>query len=422
VRILHIAWEYPPLVYGGLGRHVGALATAQAELGHDVVVVTQAQELAVDEVVAGVRVIRVPRDSSELAFTETNLVAWVAGLEGALTRAVVQLSNDWQADIVHGHDWMVAHAAVAAGELFDVALVTTIHATEVGRHQGWLPSELSATIHDTESWLAQQSTRLIACSAHMSWEISTLFDVPEAVITVVPNGIDASVWRTSAETRAAARARFAPQSPLLVFSGRLEWEKGVHTLLDAMVPLGIAVPSLRLAIAGKGGKEADIRTKISALHLAEWVELVGWLPEDELHALVACADVAIVPSLYEPFGLVALEAAALGTPLVVAAAGGLAEFADEGKVALTFSPGDPVELALAVQHVLNDPAAAQQRSDAATQALTARYSWPRIADQTSTAYAQAHQDGRRPVTPAPNGDSHWNPASGVAGKNLLYQS
>jgi glycogen(starch) synthase len=268
-------------------------------------------------------------------------------------------------------------------------LVATVHATEVGRHQGWLPNELSRDIFSVEWWLANNSSRVIACSHSMKRETVALFGVPERRVAVVPNGIDLTEWRTTDRARRAARERYAPDGPLLVHTGRLEWEKGLHTLLDAMPRLRRALPGVRLVVAGRGSKEFDLHQQAKRLHLGDDVAFVGWLPEDDLHALLAAADAAIVPSLYEPFGLVALEAAALGAPAVVADSGGLGEFADDGRVALTFPPGDPIGLADAVVATCAQPDATRRRVDAASQAVQRDYTWARVAEMTHAVYLDA---------------------------------
>lgn len=389
MRILHVAWEYPPLVYGGLGRHVGALAQAQARAGDEIVVVTQTSGAADELDDDGVRVVRVPRDPPQLAFSESTLLAWVSGLEHALTRSIALLKQDWCPDIVHAHDWMVTHSAVSARALCRRPIVATFHATEAGRHQGWLPNDLSRAIHTVEWWLAQESSRVITCSAHMQWEVMRLFEVPDKRISVIPNGIDLTEWTTTAEGRQAAREKYARGVPLIVFAGRLEWEKGIHTLLDTMLLVRRQFRDVRLVVAGRGGKESELHRVAQRLRLGDTVEFTGWLPEDELHALIAAADVSIVPSLYEPFGLVALEAAALGTPVIVSESGGLAEFADDGRVALTFHPGDPDALADAIASALNDPEAMARRSVTALHELETVYNWQRVAALTREAYESA---------------------------------
>ena len=207
--ILHLSWEYPPLVYGGLGRHIHALAEEQARQGHEVVVLTQTEGEPEAGTHNGVTVVRTPRDVPIVPFDAGHLLGWVAGLEHSLTRSLARLSGRFEPEVVHAHDWMVAHTAVTSQVLVDRPLVTTFHATEAGRHQGWLTDDLSVSIHTVEWWLAQHSTRVISCSTHMKWEIEKLFEVDAARVDVVPNGIDTRAWQADPDAAAPPE----PESP-----------------------------------------------------------------------------------------------------------------------------------------------------------------------------------------------------------------
>lgn len=400
MRVLHVAWEYPPLIYGGLGRHVDALTRAQAQRGDDVTVLTQSSEGRFsDENVHGVRVIRAPHDPPQLAFSEETLLAWVLSMQTGMLRAAHGLG---QVDIVHAHDWVTAHAAIGLRDaLPSPALVGTIHATEAGRHQGWLPGPLSDAIHSVEHWLAHEAQRVIVCSQHMRTEAHGLFDLPQERISVIANGIDLKRWRASTTLTAQVRDAHAPHGPLVVFVGRLEWEKGAHTLIDALPRLKRRNPGLRAVIAGRGGHESQLTDQVRARRLGRTVDFVGWLPEPRLHALIAAADVLVVPSIYEPFGLVAIEGAALGTPLVVARTGGLAEFVEDGVTGRTFEPGSAVGLADAVTAALHDDSGAQRMARAARTRLRESYGWSRIADDTQAAYVQARRAPRATDSPSP---------------------
>jgi glycogen(starch) synthase len=387
--ILHLSWEYPPIVYGGLGRHVHALAEQQAVQGHEVVVVTQTEGAPGTAKIAGVTVVRAPRDVPFVPLDNTNLLTWVSGLEHSMTRSVVRLSRHWRPDVIHAHDWMVAHVAAAAGDVFRRPVVTTFHATEAGRHQGWLPPGLPQSIHAVEWWLSANSTRVVTCSSHMRWETNRLFGVGLQKSDVVPNGINPARWSIDHDISATGPKCRPTEGPMIVFTGRLEWEKGVHILLDAIALLKKQHPNVRLAIAGKGGKALELRRQCHRLKLGKSVSFEGWLPERELHALVAEADVAVVPSLYEPFGLVALEAVALGTPIVVSGTGGLTEIADNDRVGLTFLRGDAESLATTIDSVLVDTEATSKRMATAARALSDRYSWERVAEATSRTYEKA---------------------------------
>src|SRR3954454_5891420 len=199
-----LSWEYPPVVYGGLGRHAHALSEALAQAGHEVTVVTQhAQGAAYDEVVGGVRVVRPPADPPLMP--REDLLAWVLSLNHSLGRAATRLATQSPFDVLHAHDWVVAHAAAATKSAATLPLVATMHATEAGRHQGWLPGPLSRAIHTTEWWLTFEARRVITCSSHMRWEVTRLFDLPPDSVDVVPAGIDLASWHVDDELASEAR-------------------------------------------------------------------------------------------------------------------------------------------------------------------------------------------------------------------------
>lgn len=385
MRILHLSWEYPPVLYGGLGRHVHALAEAQAAAGDDVVVLTQsAPGAAPDEIVNGVRVIRVVRDAPDVADWRLGFIEWTFGFNVAVARAGIALARDWRPDVVHGHDWLVAQAAVLIQEAATVPFVLTMHATESGRQGGVLHTDVSHMIDSTEYWAVEHADGIIVCSDYMRREIAGLFGRPAEDISVIPNGIDPAQWRASASRRRSMRERYG--SPLVVFSGRLEAEKGVQTLIDAMPELRRAVPGVRLVVVGVGGAMADLTTRVRRRRLGDSVTFAGYVSESDLRAIVAAGDVAVVPSTYEPFGFVALEAMCLGTPLVAARTGGLAEIVQDGKTGWLVPAGDPAALAASLAQVLTDPSTARRRVAQARRDVADRFGWSSIAAQTRAAY------------------------------------
>src|SRR5436305_9706585 len=188
---------------GGLGRHVLALATSLAAAGHEVTVVTRhAADAPVEELREGVRVVRAPEDPPSFPLATPTLLASTMAFNHALTRAALHATLTDTYDLIHAHDWLVTHTAVTLRDHLGVPLVATIHATEAGRHQGWLPEEMNRTIHTVEYWLGHEASRVITCSAYMSWEVSRLLDLDAGKVTVIPNGVDAPVW--PAPPRAAA--------------------------------------------------------------------------------------------------------------------------------------------------------------------------------------------------------------------------
>ena len=396
---MHIAWEYPPLVYGGLGRHVHALAVAQAENGHDVTVITQQVDSEPrTEVLEGVTVVR-RSPTPALDFVPDNLLSWVGELDVSLAAAATAQVATMAAagtpvDVIHCHDWMTTQAGVAAAQAAGVPLVATIHATERGRHQGHLPGDISVAVDATERRLCQAADELITCSQAMRNDVITQLGANPDMVVVLPNGIDEGVWRTEESQRRRARVRWGGTGPLLMFTGRLEVEKGIYTMLDALPAILDQFPDARLVVAGQGGQGGQFDTDIAERGLSPAVIRAGWLSEEELKALIAAADVALVPSIYEPFGLVALEAMALGTPVVAARTGGLADIVDNGRTGLTFAPGDPGELAAAVVETLSDPRAAAARADLARAELPKRFNWQHIAEDTVAVYERAQRSPR----------------------------
>lgn len=395
-----LSWEFPPLVVGGLGRHVDALSRELAAAGHDVRVVTRGDgRLPVDERVHGVRVHRAEADPIAIDFSTETLLAWSQAAEHALIRAALPVIRRWRPDVVHAHDWLVAQSGVTLAQLTGRPLVVTMHATEAGRHHRWLPKPLNLAIHSVERWLAHQAAAVITCSSAMHDEATELFEVPAEHVSVIPNGIDPGRWRAPARQRAAVRAGLAGDGPLLVFAGRLVHEKGVQTLLDALRPLRAAYPGLKLAVAGTGVHEKELHARARRLRIARSVEWLGFVPEDELGAVLGAADVAVVPSLYEPFGIVALEAAAAHTPLVVAETGGLRDLVANGVAAASFPARDAGALASAVRRVLDDPATARRAVKRADRLIRRDYTWHAVAVHTAELYARVRADAAAPGGP-----------------------
>jgi glycogen(starch) synthase len=395
MRVLMLSWEYPPVVVGGLGRHVHALATALAASGHEVTVVARHAEGApLDEMREGVRVVRAPSDPPVVPFTD--LLAWAMAFNHSLTRAALRAAEQSTPDVLHAHDWLVAHTAATVKDHLGAPLVATLHATEAGRHQGWLPGPVNQAIHSVEWWLTYEARRVITCSEHMRWEVTRLFDLPPDKVDALGNGIRPADWSPGAERVAAARSRWAgaEPGPLLLLTARLEWEKGVQTALGAMSRLRRVHPRARLVIAGTGTQEDALKAEARRRRLGRSVVFAGHLPQPELAALAAAADVALVPSLYEPFGLVALESAAAGTPLVVSDTGGLREFVEHGVTGLRVPPEDPGALARAAALILHDQVLARRLSRAARARVCQDHSWDAVAERTVAVYRRAAQQER----------------------------
>jgi glycogen(starch) synthase len=401
MKILMVSWEYPPVVVGGLGRHVHHLAIELAAAGHEVVVLARrpmgsdaATHPTHSFIEDRVLVVAVAEDPPCFDFG-ADMLAWTLAMGHAMVRAGMALSkpgiaDGWTPDLVHAHDWLVAHPAIALAEYFDVPLVSTIHATEAGRHSGWVSGRVNRQVHSVEWWLARESDALITCSASMREEVERLYGPELPPQTVIRNGIDMGSWTFRERTP-------HPGPPRLLYVGRLEYEKGIQDAIAALPRIRRAHPGTTLTIAGVGTQFDWLRERARTHRVARAVNFVGRLDHAELLSWLHGADAIVLPSRYEPFGIVALEAAAAGTPLVTSSAGGLGELVVDGVTGASFEPADVNGLVEAVGAVLDDPAAAQSRAYAARERLTADFAWEVVAAETSLVYQAAKRKVRNPL-------------------------
>ena len=341
MRVLILSWEYPPLIEGGLARHVRKLAENLVAQDVEVHVLARGlEESPPEEELDGVVVHRVreperPRDLTEF-------VTWIEHMNADMLAAGVEVGDRYSFDVVHGHDWLVAVAGDHLAKRFRCPLVVTIHATEYGRHQGWVDKHPQSYIHGVERWMANRAERVITCSAYMREHVADIYGLEEDRIAVIPNGIDPSEL-VPVDDLDTLRARFAePDERLVLLVGRLVYEKGFQLALEALPGVIERLGNVRFIVAGSGTAEADLKRQASELGLDEHGVFLGWIGDDVLHSLYRIADLTVVPSLYEPFGLVALEAMASGCPCIVADTGGLREIVPaDDRVGLRFNGGDP---------------------------------------------------------------------------------
>jgi glycogen(starch) synthase len=382
VRVLMLSWEYPPLVVGGIAAHVDGLARAMTRAGHEVVVFSlHHPNVGDDEVVEGVRVLRANTDLPWLP--DDDLVARMSSANHQLTQLAARLGR-WKPQVVHAHDWLVAWSADTLKTLWNVPLVATIHATERGRHGGYVPQGPPAEINSIEWWLTYQAREVIACSRFMVNEVLDGFELPSDKVHLVPNGVDTHHWHVGADLGSPVQ-----REPLVVAWGRIQYEKGFQVLARAIGHLRHQVPGIRCVIAGRGGYLAELQSQIDVEGVGDRVHLAGFVPDDELRALLRRAGCVVIPSLYEPFGIVALEGMAAGAPTIVARTGGLAEIVEGTDAGLLFEPGNHVELAARIREVLgNQELAASMRTKAAS-LLADKYTWDAIAASTLGVYRAA---------------------------------
>jgi glycogen(starch) synthase len=396
VRALILSWEYPPIVEGGLARHVRKLSEQLVRQGHDVHVLTRGGgHLEAEEDRHGVTVHRVrepefPRDDLD-AF-----IAWVDHMNDDMLAAGTELGGGF--DLVHSHDWLVAAAARKLARRRRLPWLVTVHATEYGRHQGWVDKHPQSHIHAVEKRMVRAADRVITCSHYMRGHVRDVFGVEG--VTVIPNGIDPTDLQPVADLP-RLRARFAaPDEKLVLLVGRLVYEKGFHLALDALPGLIRRVGGVRFLVAGSGTAEAELKAQAERLGLMEHGTFLGWTGDDTLHSLYRIADLCLVPSLYEPFGLVALEAMASGCPTIVADTGGLREVVPAGRrVGLRFRARSTRSLErMAYQLLTSDDLRERLVAEASEHVLG--FDWADVARQTADVYASlavGHAARRAPL-------------------------
>jgi glycogen(starch) synthase len=400
MRILLLSWEYPPVVEGGLARHVRKLSEQLVGDGVDVHVLTRGGgHLPAHEDRHGVTVHRVREPTYPQGDVEA-FVRWVDAMNEDMLEAGAELCAGHEFDLVHSHDWLVAGAAQGLARRIGCPWVVTVHATEYGRHQGWVDKHPQSHIHAVEGRMVRRADRVIACSNYMRGHIASAFKTSPRRVTVIPNGIDPRDVEPVADDLPALRARFAePDERLVLLVGRLVYEKGFHLALDALSGAIEQFGDVRLVVAGTGTAEAELKKQARRLGLTRHATFLGWVGDDMLHSLYRVADVCIVPSIYEPFGLVALEAMASGCLTIVADTGGLREVVPgDGSVGLRFRSRDSDSLGATLETVLADDEA-RERVVAAAREHVLQFDWAEVAAKTREVYealVPAHAMKRTP--------------------------
>jgi glycogen(starch) synthase len=377
MRVLMLAWEFPPRSVGGIAAYVDGLSQALARAGNEVVLFTLSHPGApADSQVGDVRVLRARTDLPWLP--DDDMVARVASANHHLVQLSARLGG-WEPEVIHAHDWQVAWAADTLARLHGAHLIATFHATERGRHGGSVPAGEASTIHAVESWLAHDAEEIVASSKFMVSEVVDGFELPAERAHLIPNGIDPTWWATGESP--------GSRTPLVFTWGRVQYEKGFQVLARAMSLLRPRVPGVECIIGGRGSYLPELQSQIDLEGVSDIVHLPGFLPDAQLRDTVHRARCVAIPSLYEPFGLVALEALAGGAPLVVARTGGLAELVDGTGAGLLFEPGNADELAACIEMILGDDDLAAEMRKHGAELLADRYSWNAIAGATASVYA-----------------------------------
>ena len=386
MNILMLTWEYPPRVVGGIARVVHDLSHKLIKDGHDVTVVTYRDgETPYYENDKGVNVYRV----DNYMIKSNSFIDWIMQLNfNMIAKASELIAKGEKFDVIHAHDWLVANAAKTLKHAYDIPVVSTIHATESGRNSG-IHDENQRYINDTEWMLTYESTEVIVNSNYMKGHVQGLFGLPFDKIDVIPNGINLNLY-TGIERDYDFRRRYAADNEkIILYLGRLVYEKGVQNLISAMPKILDVYHDSKLIIVGKGGMIDELRAQVENMGLRDKVYFTGYMNGKDVQKMYKCADVAVFPSTYEPFGIVALEAMLAGVPTVVSDIGGLNEIIDHGVNGMKSYAGNPNSIADSVLALLYDHQLAANVSKAAKQVVKEQYNWNKITQDTYFVYEKA---------------------------------
>ncbi len=392
MRVLMLSWEYPPHIVGGLGKHVAdllpALARCTATADDGIVVHLLTPTEHGDPGIERNGNVTVHRIASYTDAADAFLDRVDATNATLCHAAESVIAQEEPFDLIHNHDWLTAPAAWELKHAFKLPLVGTIHATERGRGRGHLYDEQSHRIDAIEWRLNYESWRVICCANYMAGEVHDYFGTPLDKVDVIPNGVDPTPFLAlEGQDLSALRARYArPDDRIVFFVGRLVHEKGVDTLVRAAPAVLAGVPQARFIIAGRGPEMPYLQGLVHELGLGDRVQLAGFVSDEDRNRLLRLADCAVFPSLYEPFGIVALEAMAAHCPVVVSEVGGLREVVRHAETGITIYPGNVDSCAWGIRHTLEHPDWARQRADNAFRDVLTIFSWDTIAAQTARVY------------------------------------
>ncbi|MBR2704253.1 MAG: glycosyltransferase family 4 protein [Clostridia bacterium] len=389
MKILMLTWEYPPRIVGGIARVVHDLSHRLVKDGHEVTVVTYKDanipNLADYEDDKGVQVYR----TENYMITPNNFTDWIMQLNfNLIAKATEIINKEGKFDVIHAHDWLVTYAAKTLKQSYKIPLVATIHATEAGRNSG-IHDEVQRYINDTEWLLTYEATDVIVNSNYMKNELQRLFGLPYDKINVIPNGVNLNLYSGVERDYNFRRMYAMDNEKIILYLGRLVYEKGVQNLISAMPKILDKYNDAKLVIAGKGGMIDELRNQVNYMGIQNKVYFTGYLDSESVKKMYKCADVAVFPSTYEPFGIVALESMLSGTPTVVSDVGGLNEIVDHGVDGMKSYAGNSNSIADSVLALLYDQSLCNNISKNAKAKVKNNFNWNKIAQDTHYVYERA---------------------------------
>ena len=304
------------------------------------------------------------------------------------------LNREIEFDVIHIHDWLTAPVGIASKYYSNKPLISTVHSIEIGRAQG-LNSPDSLLIDGLEWWMTYEAAKVISCSSSMKWELENHFHLPSEKIIVIPNAVDISKYERKVD-REAVKRRYGiePHEKVVLFIGRLVPQKGVEYLLRAIPLILQRYRDVKFVIAGDGWSKDYLEEVARSTGSQDKIRFLGFISDSELTELTISSDVLVVPSVYEPFGIVALEGMAAGVPVVAANVGGLAEIIEHDRTGVLVYPRNPESIAWGVNRVLLDPGYARWLVQNARRKVQEEYSWEAIAQRTIEVYEEVYSNER----------------------------
>ncbi len=390
MRVAMVTWEYPPRIVGGIAPHCEGLATALTNLGHEVHIFTLDFPGTPDsEEVKGVKV---HRARSEVG--HPNFLTWVLLFNHFIEKQLADISQTVNFDVIHVHDWLATPSSIALKHSLRKPMVFTAHSTENGRSGLHIPD--SFTIDGIEWWATYEANRIIVTSDSMKGEVCGHFHVSDQKVDVIPNAVDISKYEVPVD-RWAVRARFGiqPNEKLVICVGRLVPQKGVEYLLQAVPLVSRHRQDVKFIIVGDGWYRDHLQWVANSTGQGWRIRFTGFIPDQDLIGLTKSADVLVVPSVYEPFGIVALEGMAAEVPLVVSQVGGLKEFVEHERTGVHVYPRNPESIAWGIERVLADPGYARWLVQNAKEAVKKTYSWYAIAKRTMSVYEKVVREVKK---------------------------
>jgi glycosyltransferase involved in cell wall biosynthesis len=380
-----LTWEFPPRVIGGISPHVFFLSKSLAKNGVKVYVVTcDFPGAPAHEIIDSVEVYRVdsyrnpsPDFATWVYLMNVNMQKEAAALAGQLADKI---------DVFHAHDWLVATAGIGLKHIFRKPLLVTMHSTEIGRREG-IHTSTEKMVHETEAWFTYEAWKVICCSEYMVSHVKWAFGLPDDKLVMVPNGVNTHVYENvGKQDLKSFRSKFAlPEEKIVLFVGRLVYEKGAHVLINA-IPKVLEKIDAKFVIVGSGYMKEQLSNIVRSMGLERKVLFAGFVEDETLLKLQKCADVSVVPSLFEPFGIVALEAMAAKSPVVVSDTGGLSEIVEHDSTGVKVYPNNPDSLAWGITKILLDENYRNRIRENAYKKVQEKFDWDKIAQQTKRIY------------------------------------